>query len=221
MDTWSGEDAAIHGGGGIWQMPTYDPELKLLYVTTGQPNPVFDGTSRPGDNLYTSCIVALNADTGKMAWYFQTTPHDTHDWDATEVPVLIDDTIDGKSTGRPRKLLAQANRNGYYFLLDRTNGKNLVTKPFIQANWAKGINEKGQPIPYAGQEPIVGGALVTPTSDGATNFSPALPSAPIRGCFMLNTIEGYSVFHLEDPAMKPVGFAHSSEYSFRQPRGRR
>ena len=213
MDTWPSEDAAIHGGGGVWQMPTYDPELKLLYVTTGQPNPVFDGTSRPGDNLYTSSIVALNADTGKMAWYFQTTPHDTHDWDATEVPVLIDGTDDGTIDGHPRKLLAQANRNGYYFLLDRTTGKDLVTKPFIHVNWSKGINEKGQPISDVGQQPIVGGSLVTPTSDGATNF-PAPAFSPDTGLLYVNTIEGYSVFHLEDPAMKPVGFAHSSEYSF-------
>ncbi|HVW07267.1 MAG TPA: acido-empty-quinoprotein group A [Bryobacteraceae bacterium] len=209
LATWPSEDAAIHGGGGVWQMPTYDPELGLLYVTTGQPNPVFDGTSRPGDNLYTSSIVALHADTGKMAWYFQTSPHDTHDWDATEVPVLIDGTIDG----RPRKLLAQANRNGYYFLLDRTNGKDLVTKPFIHANWAKGINEKGQPIADPAQEPIIGGSLVTPTSDGAANF-PAPSFSPDTGLLYVNTVEGYSVFHLEDPALKPVGFAHSSEYAF-------
>ncbi len=211
METWPNEDAAIHGGGGVWQMPTYDADLKLLYVTTGQPNPVFDGHTRPGDNLYTASFVALNADTGKMAWYFQCTPHDTHDWDATEVPVLIDDT--DTITGRPRKLLAQANRNGYYFLLDRTNGKVLVTKPFIRVNWAKGVNEKGQPIPEPEQEPKVGGALVVPTSDGATNF-PAPSFSPATGLLYVNTVEGYSVYHLEDPAMKPVGFAHSSEYSF-------
>jgi alcohol dehydrogenase (cytochrome c) len=125
------------------------------------------------------------------------------------VPVLIDGVIDGQ----PRKLLAQANRNGYYFLLDRTNGKNLVTRPFIKVNWAKGVNEKGQPIPDPAQEPMVGGALVVPTSDGATNF-PAPSFSPYTGLLYVNTMEAYSVYHLTDPDAKPVGFALSSEYSF-------
>lgn len=209
IETWPDEDAAIHGGGGVWQMPTYDADLKLLYVTTGQPNPVLNGKSRPGDNLYTSSIVALNADTGRMAWYFQCTPHDTHDWDATQVPVLIDGVI----AGQPRKLLAQANRNGYFFLLDRTNGEHLVTRPFVTVNWSKGVNEKGQPVGDPAQEPMVGGALVVPTTDGATNFPP--PSfSPETGLFYVTTTEAYSVLHLTDPDARPVGFAQSSEYSF-------
>src|ERR1022692_1578461 len=125
-------------------MPTYDPELKLIYVTTGQPNPVLNGNSSPGDNLYTASIVALNADTGKMVWYFQSSPHDTHDWDAAQVPVLFDMNVDGQ----PRKLVAQASRNGFFFLLDRTNGKNLVTTRFVESpNWFKGVNQRGEPIP--------------------------------------------------------------------------
>ena len=124
-ETWPNEEAMRHGGGMTWQMPTYDPDLNLIYITTGNPQPVIAHANRKGDNLYTGCVVALNADTGKMVWYFQASAHDTHDWDSTQVPVLIDGEIDG----RPRKLLALAARNGYYFLLDRTNGKNIITAP--------------------------------------------------------------------------------------------
>ena len=146
---------------------TYDPELNLYNVGTGNPNPVMAEKSRKGDNLYTCSIVALNPDTGKMVWYYQVSPHDTHDWDASETPVLIDGVIDGK----PRKLLAQASRNGYYFLLDRATGKNLVTTPFIDTlNWAKGVNAKGQPIPDPAKYPTPDGVLVSPASSGATNW---------------------------------------------------
>ena len=121
FETWPDEYSMRHGGGMTWIPGTYDPELHLYYLGTGNPNPVLTGRSRKGDNLYTCSIVALNVDTGKLAWYFQPSPHDTHDWDAAQTPVLIDAEIDGK----PRKLLAQANRNGYFFLLDRTNGENV------------------------------------------------------------------------------------------------
>ncbi len=124
-ETWPDEYSMEHGGGMPWLPGTYDPELNLYYFGTGNPNPVLAGQSRKGDNLWTASIVAVNPDTGKMAWYFQATPHDTHDWDAAQTPMLIDGVIDGK----PRKLIAQANRNGHFFLLDRTNGQHLLTKP--------------------------------------------------------------------------------------------
>ncbi len=137
-----------HGGGMTWMSGTYDPELNLYYFGTGNPNPVHAAQSRKGDNLYTCSIVALNPDTGKMVWYYQMSPHDTHDWDNTETPVLIDATFNGQ----PRKLLAQAARNGYFVLLDRTNGKNLLTAPFVETlNWAKGIDAQGKPIPESRQ----------------------------------------------------------------------
>ncbi|MGB8846872.1 MAG: PQQ-binding-like beta-propeller repeat protein, partial [Terracidiphilus sp.] len=136
-ESWPG-DLYLHGGGTTWMPGTYDPELNLYYLGTGNPNPVMAGQGRKGDNLWTCSIVALNPDTGKMAWYFQASPHDTHDWDAAETPVLIDGQIDG----RPRRLLAQSSRNGYFFLLDRTNGKNIVSKPFIDINWSKGLDAK-------------------------------------------------------------------------------
>jgi acido-empty-quinoprotein group A len=142
-ETWPNENAMSHGGGMTWLPGTYDPELNLLYWGTGNANPVMAGQGRAGSNLWTCSIVALNADTGKLVWYFQGSPHDTHDWDNTETPVLFDAEVDGK----PRKLLAQAARNGYFFVLDRTNGANLVSKPFVDLNWSKGIDAKGQPIP--------------------------------------------------------------------------
>ena len=119
-ETWPNKGAMEHGGGMTWLPGTYDPELNLLYWGTGNPNPVYAGQGRKGSNLWTCSIVALNPDTGKLVWYFQASPHDTHDWDNVETPVLFD----GEFNGQPRKLLAQAARNGYFFVLDRTNGKN-------------------------------------------------------------------------------------------------
>ena len=113
-------------GGQMWMTGTYDPELNLVYVGTGNPTPVLNGEARPGDNLWTVSIIALNPDTGKLAWYYQVTPHDTHDWDAAEVPVLVDATF----KGTPTKMVMQASRNGYFFVLDRTTGKNLLTTTF-------------------------------------------------------------------------------------------
>src|SRR5246127_1833771 len=137
-ETWPRDgDALLHGGGMTWMTGTYDPDLNLLYWGTGNPNPVLVGEGREGDNLYTCSIVALNPDTGKLAWYFQPSPHDVHDWDAVQTPVVFD----AEFHGAKRKLLAPASRNGYYFLLDRTNGKHIITKPLIDTlNWAKGLN---------------------------------------------------------------------------------
>ena len=166
-ETWPDEYSMTHGGGMTWLAPTYDPELNLLYLPTGNPNPVFAPQSRKGDNLYTCALVALDPDTGKMAWFFQTSPHDTHDWDSAQVPVLIDGQIDG----RPRKLVAQAARNGYYFLIDRTNGRSISTVPYVDfMNWSLGVNAKGQPINNPAKDAKVDGVLVSPGS--ATNWPP-------------------------------------------------
>jgi alcohol dehydrogenase (cytochrome c) len=200
-ETWPNEEAMKHGGGMTWQMPTYDPELNLLYITTGNPQPVIAHKNRAGDNLYTGCIVALNPDTGKMAWYFQASPHDTHDWDSTQVPVLIDGEIEGK----PRKLLAMAARNGYYFLLDRATGKNIITTPFIKTNWAKGIAPSGSPIPDAAKHPQVDGALVTPNQGGATNWPPPTFS-PQTGLFYVAASRAFSVYYIYDAADDPQGW---------------
>jgi alcohol dehydrogenase (cytochrome c) len=203
IETWPDEHAAAAGGGHPWISGTYDPELNLYYVGTGNPDPVHAGKGREGDNLYTCSIVALNPDTGKMAWYFQASPHDTHDWDAVQTPVLIDGDIDGK----PRKLLAQANRNGYFFLLDRTNGKSLVSSPYLETmNWSLGVDSRGQPIRNPAKEPTSDGVLVSPPTSGATNWPP--PSfSPATGLFYVNTSEAYSIFYLTDNDARPQGFA--------------
>ena len=201
-DTWPNAEAMSHGGGMTWLPGTYDPELNLIYWGIGNPNPVHAGQGRKGADLYTCSIVALNPDTGKMVWYYQVTPHDTHDYDAVQTPVLFDGVIDG----RPRKLLAQADRNGYFFVLDRTNGQHLITEPYIHATWAEGLNVNGQPIENPAQEPQPDGALVSPASGGATNWPP--PSFdPETGLFYVNSEQSYSVFYLTDTSDRPEGFA--------------
>ncbi|MCZ2150571.1 MAG: acido-empty-quinoprotein group A [Bryobacterales bacterium] len=200
-ETWPNKDAMEHGGGMTWMPGTYDPELNLYYLGTGNPNPVMAGQGRKGNNLWTCSIVALNPDTGKMAWYFQSSPHDTHDWDAVQTPVLIDGEVDGK----PRKLLAQASRNGYYFLLDRATGKNLVSKPFIPINWSKGVDSRGEPVPDPDKEPKTDGTLVIPGANGATNW-PAPAFSPKTGLMYVNSQESYSLFYLTDTDEKPEGY---------------
>ena len=176
-------------GGQMWTTGTYDPALNLVYVGTGNPTPVLNGAVRPGDNPWTCSIVALNPDTGKLVWGFQVSPHDTHDWDANEVPVLVD--ADFK--GAPRKLLMQASRNGYFFVLDRTDGKSLLTTPFAFVNWAKGIDAKGRPIPDPAKFPSRSGVLVAPNESGATNFRP--PSFdPRTGLFIVSAQDGYGIY---------------------------
>jgi alcohol dehydrogenase (cytochrome c) len=203
-ETWPNSEAMAHGGGMTWIPVTYDPDLNLVYVATGNPQPVIAGKGRLGDNLFTESIVALDADTGKMKWYFQPSPHDTHDWDATQTPVLFDGTINGQ----PRKLIAQASRNGYFFVLDRATGKNVVTKEFVKTNWAKGIDAKGQPIPDPAKMPQFDGALVTPNQNGAANWPP--PSfSPQTGLFYVNASQAYSVYYLFDTEEKPEGWGGS------------
>ena len=200
-ETWPNAEAMAHGGGMTWVPSTYDPELNLLYLGTGNPQPVIAGKARKGDNLYTESIVALDVDTGKMKWHFQSSPHDTHDWDAVQTPVLFD----GEIKGEKRKLLAQASRNGFFFVLDRTTGKNLVTKEFVKTNWTKGIDAKGQPIPDPAKEPQIDGALVTPNQAGAANWPP--PSfSPQTGLFYINASRGFSVYYIFDDDDKPEGW---------------
>ncbi|HSU61795.1 MAG TPA: acido-empty-quinoprotein group A [Bryobacteraceae bacterium] len=201
-DTWPDAYAMRHGGGMTWIPGTYDPDLHLYYIGTGNPNPVMAGQSRKGNDLFTCSIVALNVDTGKMAWYFQASPHDTHDWDSAQTPVLFDGEIDGK----PRKLLAQADRNGYFFVLDRTTGKNILTKSYLPTlNWSKGVNSSGNPIPNPEKEPQVAGVLVSPPSGGATNWPP--PSFdPETGLFYVNSSDSFSMFYLTDTDPHPEGY---------------
>jgi alcohol dehydrogenase (cytochrome c) len=168
-ESWPG-DLYLHGGGTTWMPGTYDPETGTLYWTTSNPSPDFDGEVRPGDDLYTDSVLALDANTGKLKWHFQFTPHDLFDFDATETPMLIDTVYQGES----RKLLVQANRNGFLYVLDRTNGKFLSATPFVSnLSWAKGIDAQGRPI-RSGLGPTPEGTRMCPGFAGSTNwFAPS------------------------------------------------
>lgn len=194
-ETWPNAEAMAHGGGPLWVTGTYDPALNLMFWGTGNPHPVLAGDVRKGDNLYTCSILAIDPDTGKIRWHYQPSPHDTHDWDAVETPVLFDADwkgSDGKTT--PRKLLAQASRNGYFFILDRTTGEHLLTSQFVATNWAKGLDAKGQPISDPQREILPGGALVHIVANGATNwYAPSYD--PQTGLFYLNGQEGWSFWY--------------------------
>ena len=168
-DTWAGESWRT-GSATTWLTGSYDPESNLLYWGTGNPGPDWNGDSRAGDNLYTDCLLALDADTGKLKWYFQFTPHDTHDWDANEIPVLATAAI----RGQERKVILFANRNAFYYVLDRSTGEFLNGRAFANQSWAKGLDDKGRAAPLPNIEPSEEGTKVYPSLNGATNWqSPA------------------------------------------------
>ena len=193
-------------GGMTWMTGTYDPGLNLIFWGTGNPTPVLTGKTRPGDNLYTCSIVALNADTGKLAWAFQPSPHDTHDWDAVETPVLVDADFGGE----PRKMLMQTSRNGYFFVLDRTSGKNLLTMPYGPVNWALGVDKEGRPIPNPEKEPAPDGRLIAPDEAGLTNYrSPSFD--PKTGLFIVAAHPSWSIYFAK-PADGTYGWA-GADYS--------
>jgi alcohol dehydrogenase (cytochrome c) len=165
-ESWTG-DSWQHGGGTTWITGSFDPELNLLYWGTGNPGPDYNGDVRQGDNLYSCSVVALDLDTGKLKWYFQFTPHDTHDWDSTQVPVLLDSNVGG----RPRKLLVEASRNGFYYVLDRQTGEFLLAKPYVKQTWAQEIDSTGRPVVLPGREPTVAGNdAIWPGVDGGNNW---------------------------------------------------
>jgi alcohol dehydrogenase (cytochrome c) len=164
-ETWKG-DIWARGGGPTWLTGTYDPALNLLYWGTGNPNPDWDGDSRPGANLYTDSLIALDPDSGTLKWHFQYTPHDTHDWDANEIPVLADLTIGG----RARKVVMMANRNGFLYVNDRVTGEFLLGKPFVNTTWAKEIAPDGTPRALPGTDPSDTGTVTCPDWYGGTNF---------------------------------------------------
>lgn len=207
-NTWPDVDAMRHGGGNMWLPGAYDPQLHLYYVGTGNPNPIIVGGSRSGNNLYTCSVVAINVDTGKMAWYYQYSPHDTHDYDAEQPAVLVD----GRFGGRERKLLVQAWRGGYFFVLDRVTGEHLLTSKFSDtANWADGINTAGQPVRNPEKDAQIGGALVSPSNPGIVNWPPSTFD-PQTGLLYVQVNRPYSEFFLTDPDPRDaLGFGGSEE----------
>jgi alcohol dehydrogenase (cytochrome c) len=186
--TWV-SDSWKHGGSPIWNAGSYDPETNLTFWGTGNPNPGWNGDVRtPADNLYSNCVIALDADTGKLKWHYQFTPGDEYDWDATQVPVLVD----MEWQGRPRKLMLWANRNGFFYVLDRVTGRFLMGKAFVKQTWNDGFDEKGRPKknPAFWPKPM-GGIVVSPGTQGGTNWYP--PSySPRTGLFYVPTWENSS-----------------------------
>jgi alcohol dehydrogenase (cytochrome c) len=188
-------------GGMTWMTGTYDPTLNLIYWGTGNPTPVLEGNTRPGADRYTCSIVALNPDNGQLVWAFQPSPHDTHDWDAVETPVLVD----GDFRGHRHKMLMQTSRNGYFFVLDRTNGKSLLTVPFGPVNWAGGIADNGEPIPNPEKEPAPDGRLIAPDEGGMTNYrSPSFDQK--TGLFIVSAHPSYGIYFAK-PADGTFGWA--------------
>jgi acido-empty-quinoprotein group A len=198
LKTWPNERASDHGGGMTWMPGTYDPVLNLLYWPTGNTNPVFAGQGRPGANLWTESIVALDADTGKLKWYFQVSPHDTHDFDNTTAPILFDRNLDGK----PQRLLAQAARNGFFVTLNRVTGKYLVVKPYVPLDYTSGLSPQGEPIPIPDKDPSVGGSI---NIVNASNW-PAPAFSPNTGLVYVNAVEGKAIYYLTDDSDKPSGY---------------
>ena len=200
--SWPGQ-AYLRGGGTTWMPGTYDPTLNLTYWGTSNPAPDFNDDVRPGDDLYTDCVLALDPDTGTLKWYFQFTPHDLFDYDAVETPMLIDAVYKGEA----RKLLVQVNRNGFLYVLDRINGRFLSATPFVEKlNWAKGVDEQGRPI-RSEVRPTAEGARVCPGYSGATNwYSPSYNEA-MRSVYFL-ALEECEIYF----SQPTVGFKEGKEY---------
>jgi alcohol dehydrogenase (cytochrome c) len=197
-ETWAGTSWKT-GGAGTWVTGSYDPELNLIYWGTGNPAPDWNGDDRAGDNLYSDSLLALDADTGKLRWHFQFTPHDLHDWDANQIPVLFD----GAVNGRQRKLVAQANRNAFYYVLDRETGEFLCGVPFAKQTWARGLDARGRPIRLPNTAPKPEGTLVYPGLAGATNwFSPSF--SPRDRLFYIPAWDNYAqVFYKQKAEYQP------------------
>ena len=195
FETWNGDDWKT-GGGPIWTMGSYDPVLNLVYWGTGNPGPDWNPAQRPGDNLYTDSVVALDPDTGKLRWHFQFTPNDAYDYDSTQVPVLADMDWNGK----PAKLMLFANRNGFFYVLDRVTGQFLQGTPFVKVNWASGLDKNGRPI----QSPPAMGTPVWPGNQGGTNWYP--PSySPSTGLFYFSVWENYATTYRREEAVYQPG----------------
>jgi alcohol dehydrogenase (cytochrome c) len=190
-NTWAG-DSYLHGGAPIWVTGSYDPDTNLTFWGTGNPGPDWNGDARKGDNLYSCSVIALNLDTGKLAWHYQFSPHNEFDWDATQVPVLADVAIGG----RTRHAMLWANRNGIFYVLDRTTGEFLRGVSFVKTNWYTGFDEKGRPIPTPGLVPTKQGTLVYPGNQGGTNwYNPSFN--PATGLFYVPTWENTSTTYIK------------------------
>ena len=191
-DTWSG-DSWKTGGSATWITGAYDPDLNLVYWGTGNPGPDWNGDARLGDNLYSDSALALNGDTGEIEWYFQFTPHDVHDWDAIQVPILADIEFQGQE----RKVMMWANRNAFFYTIDRATGEFLMGKPFAAQTWAEGLDVNGAPIRVPGLFPTYEGIMVSPPITGGTNwYSPGYSQQ--TGLFYVTSFDGEQIYFKRD-----------------------
>jgi alcohol dehydrogenase (cytochrome c) len=208
-ETWAGDSWKI-GGASVWVTGSYDPDLNLTYWGIGNPGPDWNGDSRDGDNLYSASVVALDADTGKLKWHFQFSPHDEFDFDSTQVPVLADINWLGRQT----KVMLWANRNGFFYVLDRTSGDFLLGKPFVEVNWASRLDELGRPVRVPGRVPTKEGSLIKPGNQGGTNwYSPSF--SPQTGLFYIPSWVNYSSLYVK----QDVEFVEGRTYGGGAPRG--
>ena len=199
--SWSGESWRT-GGSATWMTGSYDPDLNLVYWGTGNPGPDYDGTVREGDNLYSDSVVALDADSGEMQWYFQFTPHDIHDWDSTQIPILADAVFDGQE----RKLMLFPNRNAFFYVLDRETGEFLLGKPYAKQTWAEGLDETGRPILLPNKEPTEEGTIVSPSILGGSNWwSPTY--SPRTGLIYVMAYDGESKYFI-----RPVDYQEGQSF---------
>jgi alcohol dehydrogenase (cytochrome c) len=209
-ETWAG-DSWKHGGGSVWVTGSYDPDTNLTFWGIGNPGPDWNGDGRKGDNLYTCSTVALDADTGKLKWHYQFSPHNEFDWDSVQVPVLANMQFKGKD----RKVMLWANRSGVFYVLDRTSGEFLLGKSFVKTNWFTGFDEKGRPLRAPGTEPTKEGVLIFPGNQGATNwYNPSY--SPETGLFYIPAWENTSTIYLKDT--EPPEFHSGQTFSGAFPR---
>ena len=189
LESWPSLEAARHGGGNVWTAGAFDPATRLYIFGTGNPTPAYYSKTRKGDNLFTCSLIAVNVDTRKMAWYYQTSPHDTHDWDSSQTPIMVD----GDFNGKPRHLILQAARNGHFFVFDRVTGEHLLTTRFTPwGKWVQRVNKQGQPVRDPSRDPGVGGTILS--IDGWVNWPPAAYS-PQTGLFYSREFENYGLLY--------------------------
>jgi alcohol dehydrogenase (cytochrome c) len=200
--TWSPESSADYGGSPTWMTGTYDADTDTIFWATGNPGPDYEGRTREGDNLYSNCVLALDPKTGRMKWWFQFTPHDVHDWDATETMVLIDGIV----RGQKRKLLVTAQRNAFYYVLDRSSGEFITGRAFAKQTWAKGLDDKGRPIVLPNTAPTPEGNYVCPDATGSTNWgSPSYD--PVHNHFLVSVREACAIYtSVNKPPVPGQGF---------------
>lgn len=215
-ETWEGNSWKT-GSATTWVTGVYDPETDTVFWGTGNPGPDWNGDVRKGDNLYSDCLIALDPNTGRKKWHFQYTPHDMNDWDSTQTPSLVDGSVDGTS----RKMVVLANRNGFYYALDRVTGKFIAGQPYVKQTWATGLDETGRPMRVPGVEPTLEGKLIYPSLAGGSNWYSSSFS-PKTGLYYVNVKEQAAIYHKGDAEYRAGALFNGggqNEYKEEEPYG--